>query len=132
MIIKNYKSTLSLSNYNLGNIHTFYIHNLNLESLTNANEETVSRYSSTLNEFLNDNSCLYDNGKYLNLIRVVGIVVDKYKSNDEMGVDTITVMFKTDDNRYIINKYVVNSHDVFTNNKEFVIPSAVIRTAVEG
>lgn len=129
MIIKNYNSTHSLSDYNLGDAYTFYLHNLNLDRLTNASEETIAKYSSLLTEIVNDDSYTNNNGQYLNFTRVIGIVVDKHEANDERDIDKITVMFRTDDDRYVLNKYVVNSHDIFTNNKDFISPHAVLRIA---
>ena len=129
MIIQNYNSTHSLSNYNLGGAYTFYVHNLNLDRLTKANEETITKYSSLLTEIVNDESYTNNNGQYLNFTRVIGIVVDKHEANDEKDIDKITVMFRTNDDRYVLNKYVVNSHDIFTNNKDNIPPSAVLRTA---
>ena len=131
MNIKNYNSTLSLSNYNLGGAYTFYVHNHNSDRLTKANEETITKYSSLLTEIVNDESYTNNNGQYLNFTRVIGIVVDKHEANDEKDIDKITVMFRTDDDRYLLNKYVVNSNDIFTNNKDFISPSAVLRTAWE-
>lgn len=128
MNIKNYDSILSLSNYNLGGAYTFYVHNHNLDRLTDPNEETITKYSSLLTEIVNDDSYTNNNGQYLNFTRVIGIVVDKHEANDERDIDKITVMFRTEDNRYLLNKYVVNSYDIFTNNKDFVPPSAVLRT----
>lgn len=129
MIIKNYNSTLSLSNYNWGELYTFYTHNHNSDRLTLANEETIIKYSSQLTKLANDDSYTYNNGKYLTLTRVIGIIVDKHKGNNKRDIDQITVMFRTDDNRYVLNKYIVNSHDIFTNNKDFISPSAVLCTA---
>ena len=129
MIFKSYNSTHSLSNYSLGGAYTFYVHNLNLDRLTKANEETITKYSSLLTEIVNDESYTNNNGQYLNFTRVIGIVVDKHEANDEKDIDKITVMFRTDDDRYVLNKYVVNSHDIFTNNKDNIPPSAVLRTA---
>lgn len=129
MIFENYNSALSLSNYTIGNAYIFYIHNLNLNRLTNANEEIISKYSSILTEVCNDDSCTCDDSKCLNLSRVIGIIVDKHKANDDRCIDKITAMFKTDDEQYVLNTYVVNTKDVFTDNKDFISPSAVICTA---
>ena len=129
MIIKNYNSTQSLSNYTLGGAYTFYVHNINLDRLTNANEEMITKYSPILTEIVNDDYYTNNNGQYLNFTRVIGIVIDKHEANDERDIDKITVMFRTDDDRYVLNKYVVNSNDIFTINKDFISPSAVLRTA---
>jgi hypothetical protein len=113
----------------LGGAYTFYVHNLNLDRLTSANEETVKKYSSQLTEVALDNSYSHNDGKYLNFTRVIGIVVEKHKAKTEKDIDKITVMFRTEDDIYVLNKYVVNSHDIFTNNKNSISPSAVLRTA---
>jgi hypothetical protein len=89
----------------------------------------ITKYSPVLTEIVNDDSYTNNNGQYLNFTRVIGIVIDKHEANDERDIDKITVMFRTDDDRYVLNKYVVNSNDIFTNNKDFISPSAVLRTA---
>ena len=132
MIIKNYNSTHALSNYNLNDLYTFYLHNYNLERLAPADEKTIENYSSKLNKAINDDHFSNNDGKHLNFTRVIGIIVDKHESISNKDIDKITVMFKTDDDRYILNKYVVNSYDVFTNNKEFVAPSATLSIARVG
>lgn len=129
MIIKNYNSTLSLSNYNLGDTYTFYVHNPKSDRLTNANEDTITKYSSLLTRFVIDNSYSYNKGEYLNFIKVIGVVVDKHKASDDKDIDKITVMFRTVDDRFVLNEYVVNSHNVFTINNDNTPPSAVLRTA---
>jgi hypothetical protein len=88
----------------------------------------ITKYSPVLTEIINDDSYTNNNGQYLNFTRVIGIVIDKHEANDERDIDKITVMFRTDDDRYVLNKYVVNSNDIFTNNKDFISPSAVLRT----
>ena len=54
MIIKNYNSTLALSDYNLGDACACYIHNRHLERLATADVKTVSKYSSTLTKITSD------------------------------------------------------------------------------
>ena len=73
MIIKNYNSTQSLSNYTLGGAYTFYVHNLNLDRLTSANEETVKKaheHGILCNVFWSDDP-------------------EETKKFREMGIDTI-------------------------------------------
>jgi hypothetical protein len=89
----------------------------------------ITKYSPVLTEIVNDDFYTNNNGQYLNFTRVIGIVIDKHEANDERDIDKITVMFRTDDDRYVLNKYIVNSNDIFTNNKDFISPSAVLRTA---
>ena len=128
MIIKNYNSTHSLSDYNLGDACTFYIHNLNLDHLDCASKEAIEDYASHLIEIFDDNTYSYNTGKYLNLTRAIGIIVNKYEANEKRDANILTAMFMTNDGRYVLNKYIVNSNDVFTNNKDSVPPTAVLCT----
>ena len=129
--MKNYNSTLALSEYNLGDACACYIHNRHLERLATADVETVNKYSSTLTKITSDKSYAENDGKWLIFTRVIGVIVDKHEATDSKDIDTITVMFKTDDERYVLNKYVVNSHDIFINNKNEVPPAAVLSTVQE-
>ena len=122
--MKNYNSTLALSDYNLGDACACYIHNRHLERLATADVETVTKITS-------DKSYAENDGKWLIFTRVIGVIVDKHEATDSKDIDTITVMFKTDDERYVLNKYVVNSHDIFINNKNEVPPAAVLSTVQE-
>ena len=129
MIIKNYNSTESLDNYNLGEVYTFFIHDLNVSTLDEANKETINKYSSSILNIINDND--FDtghDGRWLSFTRVIGVVVEKQKKKNENEKDTITVMFKTDDN-YLLNEYVVNSYNIITNEKDNIPPAAVLCTA---
>ncbi len=129
MKIKNYNSTHLLSAYDLGDVCTVYINTCNSHHLTSANDQTIKKYSPKLNKIISDDSFLQDDGKYLTLTRIIGVIVEKHESIDSSDVDKITVMFKTDDNRYLLNTYAINTHDVFTNNKTTIPPCAVFRTA---
>ena len=129
MKFKNYDSTLSISNYEISDLCAFYVHNHNLDRLVEVDEQTARRFSPKLDKVCNDQSYSNNDGQYLSFSRVIGIIVDKYESVDSKDTDKITVMFKTDDNRYVLNKYVVNYNDVFTNRKNSICPSAVLRTA---
>lgn len=127
MKIQKYQSTHSLSYYNIGNVYSFYVHNFNPKKFTIADKKTIKKYSSTLNEFIN-NIHPTDNHTPLTISRIIGIVVDKHESTDRKDIDKITVMFKTDTDNYILIKYIVNSHDIFTNTKDFTLPYTVFHT----
>ena len=47
--IKNYDSCESLSNYEIGNVYSFYIHNTNLNRLVRVKEEDFKDHIQTLN-----------------------------------------------------------------------------------
>ena len=77
-----------------------------------------------MGEAINEqDSFAFGNGKYHNLTRAVGVVVDKLQVTTEQGVDMITVMFKTSSGNYVLNKYAVGVENVSTNGKEYVRPA---------
>ena len=125
--IKNYDSRSKLSNYQIGSIYTFYLHNINMNRLVKIEEKDFEQYIKVLNDVIETNVDLVkNNDKYLNFIRIIGIVVDKHESITSNDVDQITVMFKTSTNHYVLNKYVVNTSNVFFNEKNYILPAAVI------
>ena len=128
MTIKNYNSTLSLSHYAVGNAYAFYIHNYDKARFVKADEKTIRKYSSIITEIINNNTYNTNDGIWEVFTRVIGVIVDKHKSVGSNDIDSITVMFKTADNEHVLNKYAVNTHDVLTNNKDHIFPSAVLRT----
>lgn len=125
--IKNYDSRSALSSYQIGSVYTFYLHNVNKNRLIKIEEKDVEEYVKVLNDVIKTNvDLIKNNGQYMNFTRVIGIVVDKYESITPNDVDQITVMFKTSINHYVLHKYVVNTNNVFTNEKNYVLPAAVI------
>lgn len=125
--IKNYDSRSKLSNYRIGSIYTFHLHNINMNRLVKIEEKDFEQYIKVLNDVIETNVDLVkNNDKHLNFIRIIGIVVDKHESITSNDVDQITVMFKTSTNHYVLNKYVVNTSNVFFNEKNYVLPAAVI------
>ena len=94
--IKNYDSRNSISTYALGDVCACYIYNARAKEFTKANNQNVKSYSKVLGEAIKEQDTFaFGNGKYHNLTRAVGIVVDKLQATTEQGVDMITVMFKT-------------------------------------
>lgn len=128
MTIKNYNSTFSLSDYTLGDMYTFYIHNNHYNALYVADAETINKYSGTLTEIIGEDTYNDNNGKWAACTRVIGVVVDKEAAACDKDIDTITVMFKTDRDDYVTIKYVVNAGNVLTNNKEKVPPASILHT----
>lgn len=125
--IKNYDSRSTLSSYQIGSVYTFYLHNVNKNRLIKIDEKDVEEYVKVLNDVIETNvDLIKNNGQYMNFTRVIGIVVDKYESITPNDVDQITVMFKSSINHYVLHKYVVNTNNVFTNEKNYVLPAAVI------
>ena len=122
--IKNYDSRSSISTYALGDVCACYIYNARAKGFTKANKQNVKSYAKVLGKVIKEqDSFVFGNGKYHNLTRAVGIVVDKLEATTEQGVDMITVMFKTSSGDYVLNKYAVGVEDVSTNGKEYVRPT---------
>jgi hypothetical protein len=98
-----------------------------MNRLVKIEEKDFEQYIKVLNDVIETNVDLVkNNDKYLNFIRIIGIVVDKHESITSNDVDQITVMFKTSTNHYVLNKYVVNTSNIFFNEKNYVLPAAVI------
>ena len=125
--IKNYDSRNSISTYALGDVCACYIYNVRAREFTKASNQKVKCYPKALSEVIKEqDSFAFSNGKYRNLTRAVGIVVDKLKATTEQGVDMITIMFKTLSGNYVLNKYAVGVENVSTNGKEYVLPAVKI------
>ena len=128
MTIKNYNSTLSLSDYTLGDTYAFYVHNNHYNTMYVVDAETICRYAGALAEIIDEGIYSENNGKWAACTSVIGVVVDKEAAVSDKDIDTITIMFKTDREDYVVMKYVVNTNNVLTNNKETIPPAAVLRT----
>ena len=112
--IKNYDSRLELSNYKIGDIYTFYIHNSNLKNLSKVKDSEFETHKKSLTDTIENNKNIIENNtRYLNFIKSIGVVVDTHKSTHLNDIDYITVIFKTTSNDFIINKYVVNYNSTF-------------------
>ena len=107
--IKNYDSRLALSNYKIGDIYTFYIHNSNIKNLTKIKENDFETHIKSLTDTIkNAQKNINNNERYLNFTKSIGVVIDTHKSTTPNDIDYITVIFKTTSNDYVINKFVVN------------------------
>ena len=127
MKLRNYNSAAALSEYSIGDLYSFYIHNASLDRLTKADDEIAKKYSSVISSYATENPRhLNSDGRCASFIRVIGVVVDKYESKNDRDIDKITVMFNTSDGRCLLNTYIVNGIDVFTNHKDLVCPTATI------
>ena len=125
--IKNYNSCNPLSTYKLGDTRAFYINNSATSCLVKANNNGTAKYAKALDKLIKENPSLLNNsGKYHKFIRAIGVVIEKRASGNEKGVDMITVMFKTTDGNYVLNKYAVGTKNVLMNGKDDVQPTATI------
>ena len=127
MKLRNYNSVAALSEYSIGDLYSFYIHSASLDRLTKADDEIAKKYSSVISSYATENPRhLNSDGRCASFIRVIGVVVDKHESKNDRDIDKITVMFNTSDGRCLLNTYIVNGIDVFTNHKDLVCPTATI------
>ena len=104
--IQSYDSRRAHTDYKIGDIYTFYIHNSNIKRLTQTKENDFETYIQSLTDTIENN--VENNTQHLNFTKSIGIVVDTHKSTTPNDIDYITVLFKTRSNDYVINKYVVN------------------------
>ena len=128
--IQNYDSRANLSTYKINSVYSFYIHNIDLNRLTKVKKKDFKKFIRKLDNVIESNEDLiHNNNHYLNLIRVVGVVVDKQEKTTSNNVDQITVLFKTTTNEYVIHKYAVDIQNIYTNEKNYVLPGAMINIA---
>ena len=131
MSISIYDSSLPLSSYELGSIHSFFVDITKLGHLRAGTDSAFAKHIETLNCAIETNdTCVCVNAGPSNIIQVVGVVVDRNKSFFSWGADQITVMFKTNTGEYILNKYPVRAPGVFPKAKKHVIPVAEINLAI--
>lgn len=127
MKLRKYNSATALSEYSIGDLYSFYIHNASFDHLTKADDEIAKKYSSVISSYATENpQHLNSDGRCTPFIRVIGVIVGKYESKNDRDIDKITVMFNTSDGRCLLNTYVVNGIDVITNHKDLVCPTATI------
>lgn len=125
--MKNYNSKLVLADYNVGDVYAFYVNSINSDTLAMADEISISNYSSKITK-IDDDKYAKSDGKWFNLTRVVGVITDKHEATDDRDIDYITVMFRTSDNKYVLNNYVVNFSNAFIVDKHNVHPTTVLCT----
>ena len=106
--IKNYDSSRELSTYQIGDVYTFYIHNP-MKRLMTINENDFKIYTEKLTNIIDTHEDIIKNNvPYLNFTRSIGLVINTYESTSPNEHDYITVLFRTESNDFVINKYVVN------------------------
>jgi len=107
MKLRNYNSATALSEYSIGDLYSFYIHNASLDRLAKADDEITKKYSSVISCYATENpQHLNSDGRCASFIRAIGIVVAKYESKNDRDIDKITVMFNTNDGRCLLNTYM--------------------------
>ena len=108
--IKNYNSTLTLDNYQIGHAYTFLIHNQNKNKLVKIDNKQFNKHTKSLTNIINSNNEIQNNSQHFNFTRSIGIVIDKHKSTNNNDIDYITVIFKNENNEFVLNKYITNSY----------------------
>ena len=131
MPIKNYNARLSLANYEVGSVYSFNISNVMFDRLvmiaSKDIHDDIEKQAKILSSVIEENSdYVIGDGRYLNFTRAVGVVVDTHVAIAQNDLDQITVMFKTTDGNYVLNRYVVGAHDTCTVDLSFAQPAAAI------
>lgn len=107
--INDYNPSSVGSNYQVGDVYTFYIHNPNMKRLVPVKENEFEVYINSLIDMIEKNKNVIENNtQYLNFTKSIGIVIDTHDSTKPNEPDYITVLFKTPSNDFVINKYVTN------------------------
>lgn len=108
--IKNYDSNLALNNYQIGHAYTFLIHNQNKNKLVKIDNKQFNKHTKSLTNIINSNKEIQNNSQHFNFTRSIGLVIDKHKSTNPNDIDYITVILKNENNEFVLNKYITNSH----------------------
>ena len=134
--IKTYNSCNSLSTYTLGDVYSFYLKNNNFSNLIklktkDASREDIKQYKKSLRAAVRKNPQVKTStGKYnQNFTRVIGVIIDTYHPSSPTACDIITVMFRTTDKKFVLNKFAVGnqlSNYTWAND---VVPAAAINLA---
>lgn len=124
-IIKNYNSHLALSEYEIGNVYSFYLGNNHLSYPNHFNEKPVEKYIEILTDVINSNQEFTNSdGKYFNYPRAIGVVIEK-KSDINNSLDS----FRKEKNMKFIPLSNINDLDELLKTND--IEWTVLRDRVE-
>jgi hypothetical protein len=80
-----------------------------MKRLAKVKEDDFQTYVEKLNNIIDTHEdVIMNNVPYLNFTRSIGLVINTYESTSPNEHDYITVLFRTESNDFVINKYVVN------------------------
>ena len=134
--IKTYNSCNSLSTYTLGDVYSFYLNNNNFSNLIklknkDASREDIKQYKKALRTVVKQNPQVKTStGKYnQNFTRAIGVVIDTYHPSSPTACDIITVMFRTTDKKFVLNKFAVGNQAPNYTWANDVVPAAAINLA---
>ena len=131
--IKNFDTRNTLSSYTLGDVCSFYLRNNNIPNLktlkqNDSKREDIKLYKKALRTAIKENpevktsiGCYNQDFK-----RAVGVIVDTYKTSCPTGVDTITVLFRLSNKKFVLNQYAVGSSYFNHKWENDVVPAATI------
>ena len=131
--IKNFDAHNTLSTYNLGDVCSFHLRNNNIPNLKPLKQEDSKRedimlYKKALRTAIRKNpEVKTSTGRYnREFTRVIGVIVDTYKTSCPTGVDTITVLFRLSNKKFVLNQYAVGSSYFNHKWENDVVPAATI------
>ena len=131
--IKTYNSCNALSTYILGDVYAFYLRNNNIHNLkplkqADSKRDDIKLYKKSLRTAIKDNPQVKtSNGRYnQDFTRAVGVVIDTYKTSCPTGVDTITVLFRLSNKKFVFNQYAVGTSYFDYKWENDVVPAATI------
>ena len=134
--IKNFDTRNTLSTYTLGDVCSFYLRNNNIPNLKKLKQndfkrEDIKLYKKALRTAIKENPEVKTSTGCYNreFTRAIGVIVDTYKTSCPTGVDTITVLFRLSNKKFVLNQYVVGSSYFNHKWENDVVPAAVINLA---
>lgn len=120
-MINSYYSSYSLEYYEVGSVYSFYIRKGG-RPVEAAEDDMIDKYAKKLDDLEEDHDEYPLTGKFSNLIRIGGVVVEKIKGNGNDKIDKIRFMIKVvDENgsvKYGTKLYAVNYRGIETDGWE--------------
>lgn len=120
-MINSYYSSYSLEYYEVGSVYSFYVRK-GARPVEAAEDDMIDKYAKKLDSLEEDHDEYPLTGKFSNLIRIGGVVVEKIKGNGNDKIDKIRFMIKVvDENgsvKYGTKLYAVNYRGIETDGWE--------------
>ena len=131
--IKNFDTRNTLSSYTLGDVCSFYLRNNNIPNLkklkqNDSKREDIKLYKKALRTAIRKNPEVKTSTGCCNqdFTRAIGVIVDTYKTSCPTGVDTVTVLFRLSNKKFVLNQYAVGSSYFNHKWENDVVPAATI------
>ena len=132
MFINNFNARLSISNYEAGQVYSFYINNTTKHHLVKVAAQDIKgdvrNLAKKLIATIDANpTFMSGDGQYWGFTYATGIIVDKHEALTPNDINQLTVMFKTVAGKYVLNTYAVGVPEFSSIEQTDVYLAAAIR-----